>query len=30
LAHGGELFDQFATIDAAQTAAEAALDADPI
>ena len=30
LAHGGELFDQFATIDAAQTAAEAALEADPI
>lgn len=28
LAHGGELFDQFATIDAAQAAAEAALDGE--
>jgi hypothetical protein len=28
LTHGGELFDQFATIDAAQAAAEDALDGD--
>jgi hypothetical protein len=28
LTHGGELFDQFATIDAAQAAAEDALNGD--